>query len=40
VGEVAAVAGRPAVLIDIFCTCGAQQLTRHLPLLCLTDGTD
>jgi len=36
----AAAAGCPALSIDIFCTYGAQQQTRRMPLLRLTDGTD
>jgi len=36
----AAAAGRPALSIDIFCTYGAQQQTRRMPLLRSTDGTD
>jgi len=35
-----AAAVRPALSIDIFCTYGAQQQTRHMLLLRLTDGTD
>ena len=33
-------ARRPALSIDIFCTYGAQQQTRRMLLLRLTDGTD
>jgi len=33
-------AGAPALSIDIFCAYGAQQQTRHTPLLRSTDGTD
>jgi len=33
-------AGRPALSVDIFCAYGAQQQTRRMPLLRLTDGTD
>jgi len=36
----AAAAGRPALSIDIFCTYGTQQQTRHTLLLRSTDGTD
>jgi len=36
----AAVAGRPALSINIFCAYGAQQQTRRTPLLRSTDGTD
>jgi len=36
----AAAAGRPALLIDIFCAYGAQQQIRRTPLLRSTDGTD
>ena len=36
----AAAAGCPALSIDIFCAYGAQQQTRRMPLLRLTDGTD
>jgi len=35
-----AAAGRPVLSIDIFCVYGAQQQTRRMPLLRLTDGTD
>jgi len=36
----AAAAARLALSIDIFCTYGAQQQTRCMPLLRLTDGID
>jgi len=35
-----AAAGRPELLVDIFCAYSTQQQTRRTPLLRSTDGTD